>query len=118
MQNPTTTSLEALLLKMKSYSSTSNHFIDLQKNLASFTAKKPEPAKTGYSPVRNLNLTRSVSFPSMLTKEASQVRRNPSDFEKALLRMVTLSKPQPKVVEEKPSRCINYDKNTEIFNIV
>lgn len=49
----------------------------------------------------------------------TQLRKNePTDIRQALLNIIAASKPEVKPVEEKTSRCINYDKNTEIFNMV
>lgn len=48
-----------------------------------------------------------------------QSRKNePDEIRQALLDIIIASKPEVKPAEEKTSRCINYDKNTEIFNMV
>lgn len=67
--------------------------------------------------MRKISLTRAVSFPSAVTKV--QLRKNePDDIRRALLGIISAVKPEVKPAEEKTSRCINYDKNTEIFNMV
>jgi hypothetical protein len=60
--------------------------------------------------VRTLNLTRSVSFPSNHFKNA---QLPPSEVQSLAPGAIACSE---QMFEEKGSRCINYDKNTEVFN--